>query len=260
MESRGIMSEKEYLRKLKDFWEVNDPEELKFNRVETLYGSERTEANFERLVEERVEWLLDGLDLPAAPDIVEIGCGIGAVLQRIAARHPAARLQGLDISAPMIAAARHTLAGVAQVDLRVIDGDRLSGVRDQSVDLVICTGVFIHILDAAVIRSYVRDAFRVLKPGGAFRFNCRYWDPEFVFGRSPGARWVKFLYRIGWYSALRADARKVRAADFNGLHFTLADIERLLHGEGLLIDALQLTLARPARREGYLRVNAVRPV
>ncbi|MCU0756512.1 MAG: class I SAM-dependent methyltransferase [Xanthomonadales bacterium] len=253
------MNEKEYLRKLKDFWEVSDLEELKFNRVETLYGAERTAAHFDRLVEERVGWLLGGLALPADAEIVEIGCGIGAVLQRIAAHHPAARLQGLDISESMIAQARRTLAGLDRVELRVIDGDQLSGVRDQSVDLVICTGVFIHILDSAVIRSYVRDAFRVLKPGGAFRFNCRYWDPEYVFGASPGARLVKFLYRIGWYSALRADARKVKAADFNGLHFTLADIERLLYREGFLIDQLQLTLARPARREGYLRVNGVRP-
>lgn len=254
-----MASRDDYLQKLKQFWEVEDFEELKFNRVETLYGEERTEQNFDRLVDERVDWLLAGLRLAPQASIVEIGCGIGAVLQRIAARHPAAHLLGVDISDAMISVAREALGGTPNIALSVVDGDRLPGVPDQSVDLVICTGVFIHILDARVIRNYVSEAFRVLKPGGAFRFNGRYWYPERGFGATPGGRIAKWLARIGWYSPLRADGRKVSKADFNGLQFQLADVEELVYGADFLIENIQLSLENEATRKGYFRVNCVRP-
>lgn len=72
-----------YLKALKKFWEIADPTELKFNRVDTLYGEERTDELFDALVEERVNWLLSCLKLPENPKILEIGCGIGSVIKSL---------------------------------------------------------------------------------------------------------------------------------------------------------------------------------
>ena len=49
-------------------------------------------------------------------------------------------------------------------------GFDLRPLPDACFDLVFSYIVFQHIPSAAVIRSYVREAGRVLKPGGAFKF------------------------------------------------------------------------------------------
>src|SRR5262249_47778441 len=150
---------------------IDDPAELKFNRVDTLYGCERTADKFDEAADERVKWLTDGLHLPARPRIVEIGCGIGAVIKRLLAAYPTATVYGLDISPAMIKEARKNLGPDPRIHLEVTEGDSLGAISDQSMDLVVCTGVFIHILNIGVIRSYMKETHRVLKPGGAFRFN-----------------------------------------------------------------------------------------
>ena len=142
-----------YLDKLRQFWEVDDLTELKFNRVDTLYGGDRTDLKFDEAAEERVAWILGGLSLPARPLIVEIGCGIGAVITRVLATYPDAEVWGLDISTAMINEAKRRLGENPRIRLEVTEGDSLGTFADRSIDLVICTGVFIHILDIRLIRS-----------------------------------------------------------------------------------------------------------
>ena len=91
------VNRKNYLRSLKQFWEVNDFTELKFNRVDTLYGEDRTDQRFDELLDERVSWLVSDLDLPRKPKIVEIGCGIGAVVERFLFKYEDAEIWGFDM-------------------------------------------------------------------------------------------------------------------------------------------------------------------
>jgi SAM-dependent methyltransferase len=253
------MNRRAYLDRQREFWSINDPTELKFNRVDTLYGHDRTAENFDRAADERTSWILGGLSLPDNPRIVEIGCGIGAVVKRVLSAIPAAEIWGLDISDTMINEAKRLLGNDSRIHLEVSQGDSLASIPDQSSDLVICTGVFIHILDIGVIRSYMKDAYRVLKPGGAFRFNARYWNPQLSFGDSFGGKLARFLYRIGWHSALQPiKGDKIQSADFNGLYFTLSDVETLTREAGFNPEQFILMTddASPAR--GYIRVNCHR--
>ena len=245
----------DYLKKLREFWEIDDPTELKFNRVETIYGNDRNDNLFNKLTDERVDWILRDLDLPHAPHILEIGCGIGAVLERILARIPHANVRGLDISQQMITAAREALSHHPKVDLQVSNGDSLVGIPDHSMDLVICTGVFIHITDIDVIKKYLSEVRRVLKPDATFRFNGRYWNPMYSFGDSLGGRLAKFLHRMGWYSAFKKNVDAKAQCDFNGIYFTTHDIESLVYGSGLSIERLILDNTEVHKPGGYFRAN-----
>ncbi len=107
---------------------------------------------------------------------VEIGCGLGRVC--LALRDRFEHVIGFDIAAEMLERAR-SLVDDERVDLRLTDGASLPGVADASVDLVVTFTVFQHIPDVDVIRGYVAEAGRVLRPGGIFAVQ---WT------NTPGAR------------------------------------------------------------------------
>ena len=109
---------------------------------------------------------------------VEIGCGLGRVCLALGERFD--HVIGYDIAPEMLVRARQLVPG--GVDLRVTDGASLPGLADDSVDLVVTFTVFQHIPDVDVIRRYVLEAGRVLRPGGVFAYQWnntpgeRYWQ------------------------------------------------------------------------------------
>jgi SAM-dependent methyltransferase len=105
------------------------------------------------------------------PDDVflEIGCGVGRVGQALGPK--VKRWIGCDVSENMLHHAFNRLkaAGVTNIDLVPISGYDLKPIPDNSVDVVYCTVVFMH-LEEWDRYAYACEAFRVLKPGG--RFMC----------------------------------------------------------------------------------------
>jgi SAM-dependent methyltransferase len=99
----------------------------------------------------------------ASDVVLEIGCGIGRVGARLAPR--CGRWIGGDVSDEMLGHARRALAALTNVEFLRLNGSDLQGVGDACVDVVYCTGVFMH-LDEWDRYRYVTEAFRVLKPGG----------------------------------------------------------------------------------------------
>jgi ubiquinone/menaquinone biosynthesis C-methylase UbiE len=95
--------------------------------------------------------------------VLEIGCGVGRVGKHMAPR--CARWIGADVSGRMLEHARTTLTGASNAAFHRLSGFDLTGIPDASVDVVYCTGVFMH-LDEWERYSYTTDAYRVLKPGG----------------------------------------------------------------------------------------------
>ena len=123
-----------------------------------------TPEQFERTGAEDTERLrpyLRGGDV-----VLNIGCGVGRV-ERYLAPH-VGELWAVDISGEMIARARERLRGLANVHLREI-GNRefLRSFASGSFDLVFSFLVLQH-LEKEDAARYLRDAHRVLKPGGAF--------------------------------------------------------------------------------------------
>jgi len=125
--------------------------------------------------------VLRGIDLPPAPVVVEIGCGVGRLAAAIAPR--AAKVYAGDLSAEMLDRARAFCGEHPNVELLRFDGS-LAGVPSGGADLVYSHLVFQHVPRLKFIRVYFREAARVLKPGGVFRANVdgrhRQWYRRFV--------------------------------------------------------------------------------
>jgi YD repeat-containing protein len=119
--------------------------------------------------------ILSGIDLAPDAVAVEIGCGIGRILRPLAER--AARVYGVDISREMVRRARRALRDLPRVRVFRTKG-ALNKIPDASCDFVYSFIVFQHIPVKSAVSLYVREAARVLKGGGIFRFQAD--------GRLPG--------------------------------------------------------------------------
>ena len=123
-------------------------------------------ANYNQLVRPYLPVLLEGRP-PGNCRMVEIGCGVGRMTRCFAAAF--GEVVAVDVSAEMIARARERLPA-ENVIFQTGSGYDLAGLPNVSFDLVFSYIVFQHIPDRAVIENYVREAHRVLKNGGAFKF------------------------------------------------------------------------------------------
>lgn len=95
--------------------------------------------------------------------VLEIGCGVGRVGMVIAplCKH----WIGCDVSSNMLKHARRRLSSYNNASFIEVSGFDLKPVADHSVDIVYCTVVFMH-LDEWDRFNYVRESYRVLRPGG----------------------------------------------------------------------------------------------
>ena len=103
--------------------------------------------------------ILEHSGLGAARDVVEIGCGSGAHLERLSGAAPQATLSGVepDDRLRALAAERVTRA-------RLLEGTAEAlPLADESVDFAVARYVFQHMTDPD---RGAREALRVLRPGG----------------------------------------------------------------------------------------------
>ncbi|MGH2785982.1 MAG: class I SAM-dependent methyltransferase [Actinomycetota bacterium] len=155
---------------------------------------------------------------------VEIGSGLGRICKALAERFD--RVIGLDISPEMVKRARE-LVPDEKITFEVSSGTDLRPLADGTADLVLTFTVLQHIPDVAVIEGYVREAGRVLKPGGVFVFQ---WN------NTPGARrWafkrglLGFLQRTG----LRVERHRRNAPEFLGSRVPLDRMREALVSAGM---------------------------
>jgi ubiquinone/menaquinone biosynthesis C-methylase UbiE len=95
--------------------------------------------------------------------VLEIGCGAGRVGVHLARQ--CGRWIGADVSSNMLAHATRALRGVAQASFQQLDGAGLTGIGDDTIDVVYCSTVLMH-LDEWDRYRYFCEAYRVMKPGG----------------------------------------------------------------------------------------------
>ncbi|HEX5050665.1 MAG TPA: class I SAM-dependent methyltransferase [Planctomycetota bacterium] len=126
--------------------------------------------------ERDVAAFFDGLRhlLHADQTVADIGCGIGRMDEFVAPHVHS--LVGIDVSHEMVEKARARLRHLPNVHFIEGDGYTLP-LPDQSVGLVFSHIVLQH-TPRHVTHSYLRDALRVLRPGGDFVFQM----PEAVPG------------------------------------------------------------------------------
>jgi SAM-dependent methyltransferase len=194
------------------------------HKLHIATGHARTEEDFRASGEkDLVEEVLDGIELSPDAEALEIGCGVGRLLVPLSER--VARAHGVDISEVMVAKSREYCAQRPNVATRVTDG-RLDAFPDGSLDFVYSFIVFQHIPLREAIATYVREAGRVLAPGGLLRFQV-------------DGRWRE---------------RAGRAADtYDGVVFAPAEVRALVDEAGLAV------VDEWGEETHYHWVTAVRP-
>lgn len=97
--------------------------------------------------------------------ILDLGCTVGHNTGAWKDRYPEAEVHGIDVSAPCLryALARARAQGRA-LELRQMNAERL-GYADGSFDLVF-SSMFLHEVPRSGIARVLREAHRVLRPGG----------------------------------------------------------------------------------------------
>lgn len=105
-----------------------------------------------------------------APRLLDLGCGTGALAERVLGVAPGAHLTCVDLSPRMAEAARARLAGRAEVLLG--DAERLP-FHDAGFDAAWCNDSFHHYPDP---ERAAFQAWRVLAPGGALVIGDA-WQP-----------------------------------------------------------------------------------
>ena len=105
---------------------------------------------------------LGGLDLPEGAFAVEFGSGTGWVTRDLIEMAGAARALGIEPSPVMVARAEAHFEGVEELSFTTGDA-KATGLEDASVDMVLMHTLLCHVPGP---EDVVREAWRVLKPGG----------------------------------------------------------------------------------------------
>jgi SAM-dependent methyltransferase len=132
---------------------------------EEFYATGR--RDFEGVIQRDLALLTWGRD-PRSLRLLEIGCGIGRMTRYLAETF--GEIHAVDVSAEMIRLARERFQTCQHVHFYATSGVDFSEFPDDHFDLIISAYVFQHVPDQEVIAANLRDAFRVLKPGGMFKF------------------------------------------------------------------------------------------
>jgi SAM-dependent methyltransferase len=125
-------------------------------------GHEEEDA-VRRSAQTPVKNLMELAGVRSEDDVLEFGCGVARIGLEIAPQ--CGTWTGADMSANMLAVAAERLQGISNVRLVKLQQVGLDQLESDSFDLVYSTNMLDH-LDGMDRWRYVKDAFRVLRPGG----------------------------------------------------------------------------------------------
>jgi ubiquinone/menaquinone biosynthesis C-methylase UbiE len=161
---------------------------------------------------------------------IEIGAGLGRNCVALAERFE--QVVGLDVSLDMVARARE-LVPDRRVSFVSGDGSSLRPIPDVSFDFVLSIAVFQHIPRVRVIESYLKEAARVLRPGGVLAFQ---WNSELGAVRR---RLQEALCTGIQRGDIRRQPYRRIAPDFRRSRVAVDRIQRVLEASGLSLHGVR---------------------
>jgi len=113
------------------------------------------------------DWGLQQVTVPKNSAILDVGCGGGRTVQKLAALAPEGKVVGLDYSTTSVAVSRNTNAdAIAAGRVRIEEGSVAAlPFPDGTFDIVTAVETHYYWPD---LPANVREILRVLKPGGSF--------------------------------------------------------------------------------------------
>ncbi len=166
----------EQVERMRRDWDQRARENARFyvNTERENWTDEEFFASGERTVAEEI--LTDMINIcqgkePKQMKVLEIGCGAGRVTRALSGLF--GDVYAVDISGEMIAQAKQALASQPNAHLFQNSGADLAVLGDVQVDFAFSTIVFQHIPSREVIENYVREVYRLLRPGGLFKFQVQ---------------------------------------------------------------------------------------
>lgn len=108
---------------------------------------------------------------PAAMRVLEIGCGAGRLTRALSKIF--GEVHAVDVSGEMVAQARASLSDRPNVTFYQNNGCDLAVVPQLVFDFAYSSHVFQHIPSREVIETYVREVYRLLRPGALFKFQVQ---------------------------------------------------------------------------------------
>ena len=108
------------------------------------------------------------LNINSKKIVLDVGTGTGFLIPHIFSFHPA-RVIAMDLSAGMLSILRGKYSPRFGANLEILHGDvHLLNLRDATVDIAVCNGVYPHFHDKPLALSQLH---RVLKKGGVLAVN-----------------------------------------------------------------------------------------
>jgi ubiquinone/menaquinone biosynthesis C-methylase UbiE len=153
---------------------------------------------------------LDHLEAPPTGRALDVGTGNGSLALMLATEHPSLRVTGVDLWNADWAYSRDACIRNA---IRCGVGDRVHFERasadalpfpDGAFDAVVSHFVFHEVASARDKRDVVREALRVLRPGGHFSFHDMFYDAS-LYGDA--AELVEAVKSFGIESVRLVDSR-----------------------------------------------------
>ena len=136
-----------------DFWESGITE------CNKILGKD---TRFQKIIENKE---------PSKMNVLEIGCGIGRIL--IPMRKIFGNVIGIDISSEMVQLGQKYVANIPNCSIIENNGIDLSEFKDNYFDFCFSFIVFQHIPEKKIVKNYIKEVSRILKPECLFRFQVR---------------------------------------------------------------------------------------
>lgn len=173
-----------------------------FTKAAKIYESQH--AGIYEMCKDDYPQMLAELEREPFADVLDVGCGTGAVIELLRGKYPEVRCTGLDLTPDMIAVAQ--AKGLANCSFVVGDAENLPFAAE-SFDAVLCSNSFHHYPDPA---AFFAGAHRVLRPGGRLILRD-YTSSNFVV-------WLMNMFEMPLARlAGHGDVRILKLAEFRAL-------------------------------------------